>query len=194
MSSTEPGSGLSPAASQGFRDAAAYDAHRPAYPPAAIDKLLDRMGLLARQRQQQQEVVVEEDVQMAADATAGVKIVEVAAGTGKFTEALVEAVVRRGGGGSGGCGEVSGGMMEILATEPHPDMLRELQGKALPGVVVRKGAAEELARVVCCGEEGWADGVIAAQAFHWYVFFLCVCFLFDLSSPPPFFFFWPFGL
>lgn len=139
---------LAPAASEGFKNAAAYDTHRPAYPSEAVQKLLEHMRLSDR---------------------AHARIVEVAAGTGKLTEALA---LRRHEG------------FEIVATEPHPDMIRELEGKNLPRVVVRKGAVEELGRVMVgllreigevdvdeedeeVWEEGWADGVIAAQAFHW---------------------------
>lgn len=63
---------LAPAASAGFQAAAAYDAHRPAYPAEAVQKLLEHMRLAP-------------DVGWP---VAGNQIVEVAAGTGKFTEAL----------------------------------------------------------------------------------------------------------
>ncbi|CAN8098920.1 unnamed protein product [Discula destructiva] len=120
---------LAPAAAAGFQNATAYDAHRPAYPPAAVQKLLEHMRLADR---------------------AHARIVEVAAGTGKFTEAL----------------SAREEWFEVLATEPHPDMRRELEGKALRGVTVREGRAENLrgARI----EEEWADGVVVAQAFHWF--------------------------
>lgn len=126
---------LPPAASQGFANAGAYDAHRPAYPATAVQKLLEHMRLADRPH---------------------ARIVEVAAGTGKFTEALA---ARHEG-------------YEILATEPHPLMRRQLEAKALRGVVVRPGPAQELGRAVVGdgngdGREEWGDGVIAAQAFHW---------------------------
>lgn len=218
MPQSEVRFGLAPAALEGFRNAAAYDAHRPSYPPEAVDALLEKMRLLSR------------DVNMVGGIGSGsgsstnnddekqdvARIVEIAAGTGKFTEALVAAAgrssrrrrrhyhqslllssssSRRGGGdgeeeeeeegGGGGeeeeeeiSGREWGGRrdlgLEILATEPHPDMLRELEGKRLPGVLVRRAGAEEIGRVVVVlGEEGegegegWADGVVAAQAFHW---------------------------
>lgn len=120
--------GLAPAASEGFRNASAYDAHRPAYPAEAVQRLLTHMRLA--------------DV-------AHARIVEVAAGTGKFTEALA---ARHEG-------------FEVLATEPHPDMRGELAAKTWRrGVVVREGAAEDLRGRV---EDEWGDGVVAAQAFHW---------------------------
>lgn len=130
--------GIAPAAEAGFRDAAAYDAHRPAYPTEAVRRLV-----VAHMR-----------------LPAGARVVEVAAGTGKLTEGLVGALEGAGGGGGGG----GGAGFEVVATEPHGDMRRELAAKGLRGVVVWEGRAEELGRVV---EEGWADGVVAGQAFHW---------------------------
>lgn len=203
---------LAPAASEGFKDAAAYDAHRPSYPPEAVDALLEKMGLFSTSSSSCDEsgATTNDDNGNNNKKEQGrgrgvVRIVEIAAGTGKFTEALVAAVERRrweeenrrrGGQGGGDLGQAddlglegrggdlgSGGRRwEILATEPHPEMLRELEGKRLPGVVARRGGAEELGRVVFGegdegdgggeggGEEekgGWVDGVIAAQAFHW---------------------------
>lgn len=199
MPQSEAGSGsrLAPAALEGFKNAAAYDAHRPSYPPEAVDALLEKMRLLSRDVNvvagigsgSATTTTNDDDDEKQGDVT---RIVEIATGTGKFTEALVAAAgrsrkrhqsllssssQRSEGGGGGGGGEISGlewgGRdlgLEILATEPHPDMLRELEGKRLPGVVVRRGGAEEIGRVVF-GEkgegEGWADGVVAAQAFHW---------------------------
>jgi SAM-dependent methyltransferase len=58
---------LPTAASKGFANAAAYDAHRPSYPAAAVDALLAHLGLAGR---------------------AGARVVEVGSGTGKFTELL----------------------------------------------------------------------------------------------------------
>lgn len=119
---------LAPAASAGFQNATAYDAHRPAYPAEAVDRLLDRLGLAGR---------------------AGARVVEVGAGTGKFTEALA---ARPEGFG-------------VLAAEPHPEMRRALERKALGGVVVCEAAAEDLRGAQVQAE--WGDGVVAAQAFHW---------------------------
>lgn len=86
------------------------------------------------------------------------RIVEVAAGTGKFTEALA---ARHEG-------------FEVVAVEPHAEMRRALEAKRLNGVTVRAGRAEAL-REAMNGierredeEEAWADGVVVAQAFHWF--------------------------
>lgn len=125
MSSTH---NLAPAAAAGFKDASAYDEHRPAYPAEAVQKLLEHMNL--------------------ADA-AHARIVEVAAGTGKFTEALA----------------ARHEAFEVRAVEPHPDMRRELEAKKLRGVSVADGSAQDMR--VAVPEEGWGDGCVAGQAFHW---------------------------
>lgn len=121
---------LAPAAAAGFHNASAYDAHRPAYPTSAVQALLAHMRLTDKPH---------------------ARIIEVAAGTGKFTEALA---ARHEG-------------FEVLSIEPHPEMRAELEAKALSGVRVRAGRAEALSEAVTEGE-GWADGVVIAQAFHWF--------------------------
>lgn len=120
---------LAPAAAQGFQNAGAYDAHRPAYPAEAVDQLLGYMHLTGQ---------------------TGARIVEVAAGTGKLTEVLA------------GREEA----FEVHATEPHEDMRRTLEAKGLHGVVVKSGRADELGTLGRV-QEGWADGVLIGQAFHW---------------------------
>lgn len=72
----------------------------------------------------------------------GARIVELGAGTGLFTRALVE----RG--------------LEVVAIEPSAAM-RE-QAPALPGVDWREGSFE-----ACPLADGEAAWVVAAQAFHW---------------------------
>lgn len=124
-----PPRGLAHTAAEGFRDGEAYDAHRPAYPAAAVQRLLEHMRLAGRPH---------------------ARVVEVAAGTGKLTEALA---ARREG-------------FEVAAVEPHPGMRRVLEAKALRGVRVLDGTAEDM-RTVAAVVDGWGDGCIAAQAFHW---------------------------
>lgn len=51
----------------------------------------------------------------------------------------------------------------LLRWLSSPDMRRELEEKALDGVTVREGRAEDLQV-----SEEWAQGVIVAQAFHWF--------------------------
>ncbi|KAJ9157748.1 S-adenosyl-L-methionine-dependent methyltransferase [Pleurostoma richardsiae] len=126
-----PPRALPAAAADGFADAAAYDAHRPSYPPAAVDAFLSRLSLTAP----------------SAPAGQGRRVVEVAAGTGKFTEVLA---ARPEG-------------FEVLAVEPHEGMRAELRRKGLAGVQVREGFAAEMPV-----ESGWGDGAVAAQAWHWF--------------------------
>lgn len=124
---------LAPAAAAGFHNASAYDAHRPSYPASAVQALLTHMRLADKPH---------------------ARIVEVAAGTGKFTEALA---ARHEG-------------FEVVAVEPHGEMRAELEAKGLNGVSVRAGRAEAL-REAMEGKgkgEAWADGVVVAQAFHWF--------------------------
>ncbi|VBB72789.1 Putative methyltransferase [Podospora comata] len=127
MSTTAISFRLPKAASQGFQNASAYDTHRPSYPQEAVTSLLSALGLLGKQN---------------------TKILEIAAGTGKFTELLAN---REEG-------------FNVIAVEPHRDMRGQLAGKGLKGVDVRDGHAGRLA----VEDEEWADGYIAAQSFHWF--------------------------
>ncbi|OAG08166.1 S-adenosyl-L-methionine-dependent methyltransferase [Paraphaeosphaeria sporulosa] len=78
----------------------------------------------------------------------GARLVELGAGTGKLTSLLAAREER----------------FEIVAGEPHGEMRGVLEGKELAGVRVVGDRGEELASV----EGGWADGVVVAQAFHWF--------------------------
>ncbi|MBE3044469.1 SAM-dependent methyltransferase, partial [Candidatus Bathyarchaeota archaeon] len=107
-------------ASTGFHNAKAYDAHRPSYPAPAVDSFLSDLGVADRR---------------------GARVLEVAAGTGKFTEVLA---ARPEG-------------FEVLATEPLASMRGELAGKGLGvGVGVKEGSA-----VALPVGDGWADVCIA---------------------------------
>ena len=135
---------LAKAASSGFHDASAYDAHRPSYPDAAVSAFLSRFNL------------------QSSTATDGIrdaqKIVEIGAGTGKFTELLSRHAVQAAAAGAG-----SAQTMDILAVEPHEQMRAQLAAKNLPHVTVVDGHSADLSMV----EDSTADAVIAAQAFHW---------------------------
>ncbi|KAJ2905096.1 putative methyltransferase protein [Zalerion maritima] len=117
---------LPTAAVTGFAPANTYDAHRPSYPPEAVSGLLSHMGLAGIH---------------------GAKVVEIASGTGKFTQLLAAREEE----------------FEILAVEPHEGMRRELETKNLQGVKVMDGHASKTP----VGAE-WGEGCIAAQAFHWF--------------------------
>lgn len=109
------------AATSGFHNAKAYDAHRPSYPAHVVSSFLSDLGVAGRP---------------------GTRVVEVAAGTGKFTELLA---AREEG-------------FDVVATEPLESMRGELDGKGLSGVEVREGSAAGLPV-----EDGWGDVCIAAQ-------------------------------
>jgi ubiquinone/menaquinone biosynthesis C-methylase UbiE len=111
-----------PAAAIGFgRAAADYEHGRPGYPPVAIDLLAEQLGLWP-----------------------GSRIVDLAAGTGKLTRALL------------------GRGWRVVAVEPVPGMRAQLR-KAVPGVEVVEGTAEYLPL-----RDGSVDAVLVGQAFHWF--------------------------
>ncbi len=99
--------------------AAAYAEHRPGYPAEAVGWAL------------------------APVAGAPLRLLDLAAGTGKLTEALLP----RG---------------EVTAVEPDPAMLAELQAR-LPGVHAVEGSAEAIPL-----PDASFDAVLAGQAWHWF--------------------------
>ena len=113
---------LHPQAASGFHAATSYDTHRPNYPPSAIDQLLYEINVKG---------------------VHGARIVEIGAGTGKFTELLASR---------------SEGY-EIVAGEPHDQMRGVLEGKRLRGTTVVGDFAAGLESV----GDGWADAVVVAQ-------------------------------
>ena len=115
-------SGIRQEAQTGFAAAAAYDAGRPTYLSETVDLLLQKLGVVGVQR---------------------AKILEIAAGTGKFTEVL----------------SARPEQFEIVAVEPHDEMKQQLSNKQLHGVTVVKGTAENLQGI----EDGSFAAVIAAQ-------------------------------
>lgn len=114
-------------AQTGFSDASSYDKHRPTYTAHETDLILNRTNVANRQ---------------------GLRLVDLAAGTGLFTEALA---ARPEG-------------YEVIAVEPHDEMRRELEGKGLKGVSVVKGFAQELPI-----ESGSVDGVFATQVCSFFL-------------------------
>lgn len=112
---------ISEAAVQGFHDGALYDAHRPSYPPEAVDALLRGLGVAGRQ---------------------GAKVVEIAAGTGKFTVPLAARAEK----------------FEIRAVEPLGSMRDQLAAKGIENVEVLEGSATAVPV-----EDGWGDACIVAQ-------------------------------
>ncbi len=108
-------------ATAGFANATLYDAHRPSYPPPAIGSLLTNLRVSGLH---------------------GARILDLGAGTGKFTELLTERDER----------------FEIIAVEPHEQMRRELESKGLSRVKVVEGTASRMPL-----ESGEVDGVVVAQ-------------------------------
>lgn len=102
--------------------AAEYTRYRPGYPDRAIAWALGPAG---------------------GDAA----VLDLAAGTGKLTEALLRHGVEAG---------------RIVAVEPDPDMRGEF-ARLLPAVTVHDGGAETIPLA-----DGTLDVVLVGQAFHWF--------------------------
>ncbi|KAI5203098.1 putative 2-heptaprenyl-1,4-naphthoquinone methyltransferase [Aureobasidium subglaciale] len=118
---------INPLAQSGFSNAALYDQHRPSFPAHSVSVLLDGVRV--------------------AD-TPQATVVDLAAGTGKFTELLA---ARDEG-------------YKIIAIEPHADMRKVLEDKHLKGVSVQDGLSTDMKSL----KDESVDAVIAAQAFHWF--------------------------
>ena len=112
-------------ATDGFAEGTLYDEHRPTYAPEAVEHLLVNLNVAGKP---------------------GARVVDLAAGTGKLTEALA----------------ARGEGFEVVAVEPLDSMLDVLRAKGLKGVEARNGSATEIGL-----GDGWADAVVVAQAFHW---------------------------
>ncbi|QEL55030.1 class I SAM-dependent methyltransferase [Chromobacterium paludis] len=109
-------------AQQGFsREAAAYDRGRPEYAPELAAWLREALGL-----------------------GQGAAVLDLGAGTGKFTRLLVDAAGR------------------VAAVEPVDEMRAQLQAR-LPGVQAMAGTAEAIPL-----PDASMDAVVCAQAFHWF--------------------------
>ena len=110
------------AAARGYeRGAGDYEKGRPSYPQAAIDRLVDVCAV-----------------------GAGRRIVDLGAGTGKFTRYLHEHGA------------------DVIAVEPVRAM-RSAYNERFPGAPILDGTAEDVPL-----RDGWADVVTVAQAFHWF--------------------------
>jgi len=112
---------LSNKALHGFAKADLYDKHRPTYPPEALAILL-RAALV--------------------DGVEGARIVDLAAGTGKFTEGLAAREEH----------------FDTLAIEPHDEMREQLVRKSLDNVTVMEGLSTAIP-----ADSGSVDAVFAAQ-------------------------------
>ncbi|KAL7629548.1 hypothetical protein AAE478_001069 [Parahypoxylon ruwenzoriense] len=117
---------LPAAAEEGFKDAASYDAYRPSYLPEAVESFLSKLNVSQQP---------------------SAKVVEIASGTGKFTELLAW--------------RPEG--FTVKAVEPHHGMREKLVQKNLSGVEIIEGKADKMPI-----DDEWGDACIAAQAFHWF--------------------------
>jgi SAM-dependent methyltransferase len=115
-------SGVHHSAADGYKTAAdSYVRGRPDYPPEVVDWLRNDMGLHA-----------------------GMIVMDLGAGTGKFTPRLLATGA------------------DVIAVEPVPQMLEKLSG-ALPQVKTLVGTADAIPL-----PDASIDAVICAQAFHWF--------------------------
>ena len=113
---------LHPAAAAGFEHGAqAYDRGRPGYPAAAIELLVAQLQI-----------------------GSGSTVIDLAAGTGKLTAALLPTGA------------------EIIAVEPVAGM-RQAMARTMPQVRAADGTAESLPVA-----DDSADAVVVGQAFHWF--------------------------
>ncbi|KAL9593731.1 MAG: hypothetical protein Q9219_007407 [cf. Caloplaca sp. 3 TL-2023] len=112
---------ISGSATRGFANASSYDTHRPSYPPEAVDDLLAKLQVRG---------------------STNARIVEVGAGTGKFSQLLA----------------ARGEKYDIIAVEPHEEMRRHCEAKKLDRVQVVDGVAIDLPV-----ESQSVDAVIVAQ-------------------------------
>jgi len=113
---------IHPDAAQGFSAGAdAYDRGRPSYPAAAVDHVVAVLGI-----------------------GPGRRVLDLGAGTGKFTELLVPTGA------------------SVVAVEPVAEMRAKLAA-ARPDVEVLEGTGEALPLA-----DGSVDAVTVAQAFHWF--------------------------
>jgi SAM-dependent methyltransferase len=111
-------------AQSGFAKSAAYDEHRPTYSPTATEYLLQQLKVAGKRH---------------------AKVLDLAAGTGKFTEGLARRAED----------------FEIVAVEPHDGMRAVLEAKGLQHVSVENGVADRIPL-----ESESVDAVVAAQVGH----------------------------
>jgi hypothetical protein len=112
---------LSEKAVSGFAKAALYEEHRPSYPQHAVALLLDAAAVSGYK---------------------GARLVDLAAGTGKFTELLAAQEEQ----------------FSVAAIEPHQEMRKQLEQKALRNVTVTDGVSTAIPE-----ETESVDAVFAAQ-------------------------------
>lgn len=126
---------ISSRAQTGFANSAAYDSHRPTYSPTIVQFLLEKLRVAGEKH---------------------ATILDLAAGTGKFTELLADRDEE----------------FRIVAVEPHADMRDVLEKKALKGVSVVDGLGTSMPDVA----DESVDAVTVAQVslLRPFQFFTCI--------------------
>lgn len=130
--------GINERAQTGFAQSAAYDQYRPGYSSTATEKLLKQCRV---------------------SGVKNAKVLDLAAGTGKFTEALVS----------------RGEHYEVIAVEPHDGMREVLEKKQLPRVSVLNGKANSIPL-----EDDSVDAIVVAQVGLMRLFLICMALRFPL--------------
>lgn len=127
MAAANKPSELNARAQNGFAKSSLYDQHRPAYSATVVQYLLEQLRVADKKH---------------------ATIVDLAAGTGKFTEALAARHED----------------FRIIAVEPHEQMRQVLESKKLKGVTVVDGISDNMPIL----QDGSVDAVTVAQSFHWF--------------------------
>src|SRR3954471_16036477 len=120
---SEPRAGIDPLANAFGPAAADYERARPSYPPEAIEVLRRELAV-----------------------GPGLRVCDLAAGTGKLTRLLVATGA------------------DVVAVEPVPGMRAQL-AEVLPEIEALDGTAEAIPL-----DDASVDAVTVAQAFHWFKF------------------------
>lgn len=125
MASPAPASavngGIHDRAQKGFAQSTAYDRNRPKFSATATQRLLEQLRVAGKPH---------------------ARILDLAAGTGLFTDALA----------------ARDEQYEIVAVEPHDDMRAVLEAKRLPHVTVQPGRADSIPL-----DDESVDAVVVAQ-------------------------------
>lgn len=118
--------------------AASYEKGRPEYTEESLQQLMNVLRVSGNHR--------------VTGNTTKYNIVELGAGTGKFTQSFIRHV-----------GPLTDLQLRYLATEPSEGFRATLAAKKLPNVVVADGTGTSIP----VHNDGEVDLVVAAQAFHW---------------------------
>ncbi|KAF3927807.1 hypothetical protein ABW20_dc0101565 [Dactylellina cionopaga] len=160
--SSEAGNTFHPLASSAFTTSGSsglYDRARPSYPPEALSQIFTAFHDSLRSKQPNTS---------SENAAKGINVVELGAGTGIFTRLLVSPPPD--------VDTKDVNLAKLVAVEPSSGMREGFrEGMEKLGVsVAEKGVdGEEVVQVVdgtfdnIPVNDGWADAVVIAQAFHW---------------------------